>query len=141
MGRKTKCTPEVVEKICESLRLGDFRVAAAESAGVSETTFVRWMAEGANPDGRQRYRAFRASVLEAEKASKSKALGVLDKSMESEDEGIRVKTATWVLERRHGFRREAHVKVDAKVNHTFNDDDLIDELQDLMPEDMSAGEE
>jgi hypothetical protein len=133
MSRKTKCTPDLIREVTKLLRRGHFRAQAAEGVGIAPETFARWMARGDDPESPKRYGQFRQAVLKAEAFGRDKALARLDALVDSEDEAMQFKSLTWLLERRHGFRREAHVKVEAKVNHTFNDDDLIDELQDLIP--------
>lgn len=45
LGRPTKLTPEVRDKIVESVRRGNFIEAAAESAGVYRGTVFRWVQE------------------------------------------------------------------------------------------------
>ena len=39
----TKCTPEVIKDICNTLRLGAFIETAVVMAGVSKTTYYNWM--------------------------------------------------------------------------------------------------
>ena len=60
MARTPKLTPDVEERILLSLRVGNFLKVAAASAGISEATLYRWLA-----DPRPLYRAFRAAVRKA----------------------------------------------------------------------------
>lgn len=59
-GRKTLLTPECEAQIVASIRAGAFDWVAARAAGVSQTTFYRWM-EGKT----KRHREFRDAVLTA----------------------------------------------------------------------------
>ncbi|MGH7470352.1 MAG: hypothetical protein ACRENP_20610 [Longimicrobiales bacterium] len=46
MGRKTKLTPTVHERIVKAIRGGNYYVTAAAYAGVAERTFYDWMRRG-----------------------------------------------------------------------------------------------
>jgi hypothetical protein len=45
-GRRTKCTPERIAAICESISIGCTRKRAAVAAGVSEVTYYAWASKG-----------------------------------------------------------------------------------------------
>lgn len=46
MGRPTKLTPEIQERICQAIRTGNTRKDAAAYAGVSERAMAYWQARG-----------------------------------------------------------------------------------------------
>ena len=46
MARKNKLTEERKEKIISFIRAGNYATQAAQAAGVSESTFYRWLAKG-----------------------------------------------------------------------------------------------
>lgn len=46
MARPSKLTPEVEKKIIDAIRLGNYYEAACAYAGISYTTFYRWMERG-----------------------------------------------------------------------------------------------
>ena len=46
LGRRTKLTPEVQERICDAIRAGNFFEVACESAGISAVTGYSWMQRG-----------------------------------------------------------------------------------------------
>ena len=56
VGRKSKYCPEIVERICESLRLGVTMQGAAYAAGITEKTFHEW---------RNKHSAFSEAVTRA----------------------------------------------------------------------------
>jgi hypothetical protein len=64
MGRPSKLTPEVQEKIVAALRGGNYRNAACHAVGIAEDTFRVWMIRG--EEGQKPYAAFRAAVIDAE---------------------------------------------------------------------------
>jgi len=87
-GRKTKYTPEVVERITHAIRLGATHRLACLYAGVSHETFYRWLSE--KPD-------FYDAVKLAEGAG---AVGWLAKIEQAAQSGEWT-AAAWKLERRY----------------------------------------
>lgn len=47
LGRKTKCTPEVIDRICSLLKQGNYLETAASAAGCDHTTVRVWLKRGA----------------------------------------------------------------------------------------------
>lgn len=64
-GRPTKLTPEVHERIVAYIRAGSYAWVAAEAAGVSKTTFYRWVQRGEQEHSGP-YRAFADEVRQAQ---------------------------------------------------------------------------
>ena len=76
-GRPSKLTKTVAAKIVEALEAGNFQEPAARAAGVSRSTFHRWMQRGADDESFNRtsiYRDFRDSVKKAEAEAEVKAV-------------------------------------------------------------------
>ena len=68
-GRPSKLTKTVAAKIVEYLEVGNYQETAARAAGISRSTFHRWMKRGADAKSRgkdSRYRDFRDNVKKAE---------------------------------------------------------------------------
>lgn len=63
-GRHTKLTQEVQETICVYIRSGAYDWVAAEAAGISSSTFYRWMQEGERRSS-GKYRDFYEAVRQA----------------------------------------------------------------------------
>lgn len=97
-GRPSKLTPETQEKICLALRGGNFRSTAAQWAGVSYRVFLEWMKVGSERP-KSRHGAFRAAVIEAEKAAEIHAVGLIVKAAAKDP-----KHAEWWLSHRHSER-------------------------------------
>jgi hypothetical protein len=87
-GRKTKYTPERIEKILNLLKVGNTRRTAAAVAGVDQTTFLRWIT---------RYADFADLVKEAEEAAVALHVGNIAQA------GAKGQwqASAWILERRH----------------------------------------
>jgi hypothetical protein len=71
--RRYVLTPALAQLIVSYARAGGYPWVCAEAAGVPREVFADWMAKGAEPDGRQRYRAFRREVLQAHAQARLKA--------------------------------------------------------------------
>src|SRR3712207_5676590 len=76
MARPTKLTPGIQAAICESLKSGLFRAAAASLVGIDEMTLSRWYHRGARED-RGAYRAFFLAVNKAEAEFQREATDML----------------------------------------------------------------
>lgn len=94
MGRPTKCTPEVVERICEALALGVSWAAAAAHAGMSEAALTEWKQRG--NDGEEPFAAFLAEATRARDAAEVRMASIVIRAAEEGD----AKAAQWWLERR-----------------------------------------
>src|SRR5947199_10829600 len=46
VARPTKLTPEVTERIVQAVKAGNYVHVAAQAAGISPSTFYRWMERG-----------------------------------------------------------------------------------------------
>ena len=94
LGRPTKFTEETRKKILWALRLGNYRSAAAQYAGISERTLCDWLYKGAEADSGD-HADFHNDVLEAEQAAEIRALGVIQQAANRD-----WKAAAWFLERK-----------------------------------------
>ena len=74
MPRTTKLSPAVQDKICAAIRAGMYQHRAAIGAGVSETTFYRWMEQG-DPANQHNEPALNALPLETLRAA-AKSAGI-----------------------------------------------------------------
>ena len=115
MGRESKLTPEVKEKILSALRAGNYANVAAEYAGISETTFYRWLRKGREAK-RGIYREFFAAVQRAEREAEVRAVAILQRHMDDNWQA-----AMTYLERKFPERwgRRDHLKVDIDPKETL----------------------
>jgi len=98
-GRRSKYTPETVDKLTQAIRLGATYRLACDYAGISDDTFARW---------RERYAGFAEAIKLAEGEGALKSLAVIERAangVKGEDgEYILAPTwqaAAWKLERRY----------------------------------------
>ena len=98
MGRPTKLSDEVRERIVQAIRAGNYADAAAQSAGISPSTYYRWMARG-EQEASGAFHAFREAVVRAEAEAEVHAVAIVRRAM-----GDDWRAAVAYLERRYPAR-------------------------------------
>ena len=71
MANKTKLTSELIDAICERVKVGSFPYIAAQAVGIAKSTFYAWMQRGEK--GRKSYRELLDKVREASALARSHA--------------------------------------------------------------------
>ena len=122
MGRPSKLTPTSRKKICAAIRKGATREIAAAHGGASTATLSKWIRLAALPDAEPRYVAFRAAVKLAEADNALRALAILE---EAAIDGS-WQAAAWMLERRHGYRRDAQITLAAATVGPAETETVVD---------------
>lgn len=103
IGRPSRFTQELQDKIVAGVRMGLTKCVASELAGVPVGTFKDWMAWGL--DGREPYAAFSAAIQKAVAESEAMLLSTIKDASKKE-----WTAAAWIMERRfpeRWARREA----------------------------------
>jgi hypothetical protein len=98
---RTPITKKQTETLLEALRKGSTYTLACKAAGISQSTFYKYMREGREQKTKTRIEFFEAvSNAECERA---------DLMLERIEEGSRKdwKAAAWLLERRYNYRRDS----------------------------------
>lgn len=106
MGRNTKFTPELADKIIEALRLGVPQSTAITYGGISDTTYYRWLQEGAEDDATPQLRDFRDAVKAARAEAEVRSVAVIQNASRKTWQA-----AAWFLERsfpQHWARTDRH---------------------------------
>lgn len=115
MGRKTKLTKEIQEKICKYIEIGVPFKYAALACGISERTLYNWLERG-EKEGKGKYFQFLQAVKEAEARSVVRDIAILEKAAQ---EG-KWQAVAWRLERRHpedfGRRDELRLEHSGKID-------------------------
>ena len=133
MARPTKLTPEVRERIEKAIRAGSYAQVAARSAGISSSTYYRWLERGAE-EKRGIYRDFADAVEQAEADAEVHAAAVIRKAM-SDD----WRAALAYLERRHPERWRRREKLELAREDGFEERGL--DLKKLSEEELRTLEE
>jgi hypothetical protein len=94
MGRRSKLTPERQARICEALRAGNTKAAAAAYGGIDISTYHRWVERGEAASSGA-YRDFCDAVKEAEAACEIRNVALIQKAAQEH-----WTAAAWWLERR-----------------------------------------
>ena len=104
MGRRTKLTEEIQNKIIQAVQTGATYEICAQFAGIAPSTLYLWMKQG-----RERKSKAKIEFLESIKRAESKGavvnLGLIQRAAQDGD----WKASAWILERRHGYLRERNV--------------------------------
>ena len=106
-GRPAALTDEVIKRICDELRQGGTKAAAAAASGYSLSAFMQWQAAGrkeiesiadGNPANRSKVQMvkFVEAMADAELVGEAELIRVIRRA--SEDHW---QAAAWILERRH----------------------------------------
>lgn len=99
MGRKTILTKDLIDRICTSIREGNYKNVACQAVGIGESTFYSWLAKGeANKAGL--YVEFVEAIKKAEAQAEQAHVGVIKDAANS---GI-WQASAWYLERKHPDR-------------------------------------
>ncbi len=112
MTKKTKCTPELIDRMKENVKLGFTYSALALSLGISEDTLYSWIRKGRD-EQQQPYVSFYAALKEAEAELLAECLQQLNLSMKMGN----VESAKFMLERRFnnmGYGKSSQVDVKAQ---------------------------
>ena len=86
-GRRSKYTPETVDKLTQAIRLGATYVLACNYAGISQETFSQW--RNTKPE-------FSEAITQAEGDAAIKWLALIEKHAQEQPQW-----AAWKLERRY----------------------------------------
>jgi len=114
MGRPTKLSPEIQERICSALRDGNYESAAAAAGGVGSSTLHRWLEKGRLAKSGP-YREFWVAVTRARDAAELSLVSMWVAAMPSDWRAIAEFLARRYPER-WGRRERAEVTVSATTN-------------------------
>ena len=132
MGRHTKLTPEVQEKIVGVLRSGNYAQVAAACAGIGETTFYEWLKRGEEEESGI-YTEFREAIKNAEAEAEADSVAIIETAGRKEWQA-----RAWLLERKHPYRwgrfeRQEHMGEGVTIRvvnetHDDNEEDTVSVL-------------
>ena len=108
-GRKKILTEETISKICSAIRSGATMEIAARCGGISRATLYRWIEMG-EKQRREPYKTLAERVRASEAEGALDALGTIRSSITQGD----VKSAMWLLSRRHGYKPDATHEIPAQ---------------------------
>lgn len=95
MGRKSKLTPEVQDRIVQAITAGNYIEIAAAYAGIDKATLYRWIQKAELPDADQRYSDFRNAVESARSQAEVRNVALIQQAANNGT----WQAAAWYLER------------------------------------------
>ncbi|MBA7635465.1 hypothetical protein ES703_43069 [subsurface metagenome] len=133
---KTKLTKELIEEICKRLRASWYAKVAAESVGISESTYYRWIERGKKaseleekgkkvPESEKIYREFWESVRQSDAVGEGVLItAILSKIKED------WRAALEILSRKYHERwgRRESIKVEKEVSLKEQDSKALQEF-------------
>lgn len=139
IGRPTKFTLEVRERILSAIRAGNYIDTAAQSAGICKDTFYSWMTKGEARGAPREYSDFTDAVKKARAQAQVDALAIIQLAANSGN----WRAAAWYLEKsfpdRYGpTRTETPVAAEDPIETSAAVIDLLDEKIKLMTERSKA---
>lgn len=129
-GRRSKLTKDVTERFIRAIRVGCPIKDACGCAGISETTYFKWM-QWADSDRKdvKKYREFRDSVKAAEGEATQGWLAIIEKAAR---EGS-WQAAAWKLERRRDmFIPKVRQEVTGKDGEAIKIEEQAREARDVI---------
>lgn len=135
MGRRTKLTAEIRQKIVTAIQAGATYDLCAQFAGISPSTLYRWMQQGREGKDRRK-KEFLEAIKRAESHGAIQNLGLIQKAANDGD----WKASAWILERRHGYNRGSDVHKEPAIQSDENAIDIstISLLRDQLAQTMKA---
>lgn len=109
MGQPLKLNDAIVARIMEATAKGHTRESVAYYAGIDPSTLYRWINLGR--EGKQPYQSF---VRKLERARAEGSLGLLETIKEASRD--QWQAAAWLLERCHGFQKDAPPPVQITID-------------------------
>ena len=103
---KNKLTPSLIEKLGIAFEIGLKSSDAAAYAGCTESTYYRWMAQARNGAGDPRLQLLLKVVGESKAKNVEKNLNIIQEAARNGN----WLSAAWILERRHGGRRDGPIE-------------------------------
>lgn len=94
MGRPSKLTPELQERIVQAIRAGNYIETAAAYAGIAKSTLYDWLKRGARAKT-GKYRAFSDAVQRALAEAEVRDVAIIGKAAQEQWQA-----AAWRLERK-----------------------------------------
>ena len=125
-GRPSKFNDDRKKRIIEATRVGSSRTISAAYAGIPLRTLQAWMSRGRrDEDQDSEYAQFVRDVDLAEAQGAIKALALIQSAAMNGS----WQAAAWLLERRHGYRREMSLAVTVEADsEVMSVDQLMKEI-------------
>lgn len=128
--------PDIIVRASNAVKIGLTRELAAKYVGISDTTWYKWVRLGAQ--GHEKYVAFSEAVNAAEGEGAMRLMKRIEKAAKDGH----WQAAAWIMERRHGYRKDGHLQIEHSGQVQINavaqipDDQLNAEIAKLEAEEQ-----
>jgi len=119
-GRKSKKTPERVERLLDNLRQGMSQASAITQAGIAKTTFYTWLKEDEQ---------FKTEVETAEDFAEAVQIAQIKALGEAKMDW---RAYAWLLERRFPERWSAKRETEVTINQSNGQAEVLSMIQQAM---------
>ena len=123
-GRKKKVDDNLIKILTKALTSGASHKIACEAAGISQSSFYRWLKQGEN--GSAEYAGFYNSIKASESHGALKHLENIEKHSIND-----WRASAWLLERRYSYRKDGVIEERPKeeIEETKEDPPILDPIQ------------
>jgi hypothetical protein len=114
-GRKTKLTPELLDRLSQALAAGNYVETACAYAGISHSVFYHWLMEAKKPDAKKIYLEFLDTIERARAAAEIRNLSIVQNAASGDPEKDKDpdwRAATWFLERAYPKKWGRHERLE-----------------------------
>lgn len=129
VGRPTKLTKEIADKIVKYVKAGNYVETAAAAAGISKNTLYEWLKRGAQSETDNIFTEFQDAVEQAMALSEIDLLNKLKKHDADSAQPIE-----WRLERRFPERWGRKDKITADITSTEKEEIIFEQKLTADPE-------
>ena len=114
-GRKTKLTPELLDRLSQALSAGNYVETACAFAGISQSVFYHWVNEARKPNAKKIYLEFLDTIERARSIAEIRNLQIVQTAAQGDVNANKDpdwRAATWFLERAYPKKWGRHERVE-----------------------------
>tara|TARA_Y100000401_G_C8322545_1_gene226262 strand:- start:276 stop:728 length:453 start_codon:yes stop_codon:yes gene_type:complete len=140
VGRRSKLTREVQDRIVKGLKLGLTYEHAAAYAGIDRATLYRWLARGrrdADNGEKSIFSEFCDAIKESEGLAAAQCMARIVKAAE----GGTWQASAWILERRFGYRQHQEVSINVDEEESLEEVEKLIERVSVAAQSLKPPEE
>jgi len=112
-GQPTKLTPDVLERLTEALKAGNYIETACTYAGIGASTYHAWVTKAEQDDAPKQYKDFLDAVKKARAEAEIRNVALIQRAA---SEGKNWTAAAWWLERSQPARWGRQTKVTQEIS-------------------------
>ena len=114
-GRKTKLTPELLDRLSQALSAGNYVETACAYAGISQSVYYAWVTEAKKPNAKKIYMEFMDTIERAKSVAEIRNLQIVQSAAQGDvnaGKNPEWRAATWFLERAYPRKWGRHERVE-----------------------------